>query len=215
MSESPNDPLRKQVDEAKRHPAGSRERLKALAKLISLLKSSGKLSRPHRGKFQGFYKEIYDDALNRTFTYVCDRIDTYSSEKGTVLAWVNFYLGTRFFNEASREFMRTRPGGAGSDVQCLSLDDLDVPTPNALSHGKSLLEDLIEYIREDPGGVFKDRHVQGHPQANFQYIALQRLEYRARWEELADELGISAQTLSSFYQRSFQHFKQKIRDDLL
>ncbi|MEM1256494.1 MAG: sigma-70 family RNA polymerase sigma factor [Cyanobacteria bacterium P01_H01_bin.21] len=214
MSEPPNDPFRAQVEKAQGYPANSRERLNALRELIQLLKQSGQLARPYKDKFKGFYQQIYDDALNRTFAFVCDRIDTYSPEIRPVIAWVNFYLCRRYFPEASREFMRTRHRGVGADVDYCSLTDLDVADPSTEDGGTSLLDDLIGYIEEDPGDVFKHHHVQGHPNANFQYIALQRLKYRTPWDELAAELGVSAQTLSSLYHRGVKRYQQQIRDDL-
>lgn len=212
-----DDYLQQLVEAAQRHPPGSRDRKKALAKLISILQSSQQLTRPRRGQFQGFYEDIYREALQRMFTHVCDRIDDYTADRGRVLQWVNFLLSRRFFNEASREFLPTVPKGVDArTVKRLSLEDLDSNNPSELNPQltPSLSEDLKYYLQEDPEGLFRGTFVENQPQANFQYIALSRLEGYS-WQELSDELNLGVSTLSSFYRRSLTRFAAKCKQDLL
>ncbi|NEO79661.1 hypothetical protein [Moorena sp. SIO4G3] len=73
--------------EAQRHQPHTPERFYALTELLNALKLSGKLC--HRGKFS---REVYDDAVNRTFYYVYQNLNHYNREKGKFLAWVNYRL---------------------------------------------------------------------------------------------------------------------------
>ena len=217
MSESPLDEcLLQLVETAQRQPLGSRARRKALAQLINELQSSNQLSRPRRGQFQGFYEDIYREALQRLFTHICDRIHTYSPEKGRVLQWVNFLLNRRFFIEASRDMLPTLPKGIDArTVVRLSLDDLDATARTGGAHlPPSLSEDVKAYLQEDPNHIFQNTYIQGHPQATFQYIALKRLDNYS-WKELSTELSLGISTLSSFYQRCIERFAPRFRQDLL
>lgn len=218
MSEiSLDEQLQQLVETAQQHPPNSRARKKALAKLIRALQNSNQLTRPRQGQFQGFYEEIYREALQRLFTYVCDRIDDYSPERGRVLQWVNFLLGRRFFIEASREVLPVVPKGVDARaVTRLSIDDLDVSDPSELNFqlAPSLSEELKHYIREDPDDLFSKTYVGQQSDANFQYIALQRLEGYS-WKELSAELNLGISTLSSFYQRCVIRFAPKCKQDLI
>ncbi|NEP18606.1 MAG: sigma-70 family RNA polymerase sigma factor [Leptolyngbya sp. SIO4C1] len=216
MCESPLDEYLEQLAVmAQQQPSGSRERRKALAKLISVLQNSKQLTRPRRGQFQGFYEDIYREALQRLFTYMCDRIDDYNPERGKVLQWVNFLLSRRFFIEASREVLPTVPKGLDpKTVTRLSLDDLDTSPPSDPQQAPALSDDLKYYIREDPDGTFQKTCIANQPHANFQYIALKRLEGYS-WKDLSAELALGISTLSSFYQRCINRFAAKCRQDLL
>lgn len=209
--------LQRLVNEAQRQPTGTRKRRQALAKLISALQTSNQLTRPRRGQFKGFYGEIYREALQRLFTYVCDRIDTYNPERGKVLQWVNFLLSQRFFIEASREILPTVPKGIDAKtVTRLTLDELDINNPVELNPQltPSLSDDLKHYLQEDPSNIFQTTHIANQPRANFQYIALKRLEGYP-WKELSQELNLGMSTLSSFYQRCISKFAPQCKQDLL
>lgn len=212
-----DDYLQLLADEAQRHPAGTRKRRQALAKLINVLQNSNRLTRPRSGQFQGFYEEIYREALQRLFTYVCDRIDAYNPERGKVLQWVNFLLGKRFFIEASREILPAVPKGIDArKVTRLSLDELDANNPIELNPQltPSLSDDLKNYLQEDPNDIFQNTCIGSQPRANFQYIALKRLEGYS-WKELSQDLNLGMSTLSSFYQRSISKFSTQCKQDLL
>ncbi|NER82139.1 MAG: sigma-70 family RNA polymerase sigma factor [Leptolyngbya sp. SIO1D8] len=218
MTDSPLDKLLLElVQTAQNSPCPSRERTRALGALVKALRNSGKLSRPMRGQFQGFYNDIYEEALQRLFTYICERVDNYNPERANVLGWVNFLLVQRFFIEASREFIA--PVYKGMDpkaVKKVSLEDLDraIPSDISASSQTSLSNDLKRYIQEDPDQVFQATHIDSYPEVSFQWITLQRLDGYA-WRELSDQQGIPVATLSSFYQRCLKKFAPTIRQDLL
>ncbi|MGF1523315.1 MAG: sigma-70 family RNA polymerase sigma factor [Leptolyngbyaceae cyanobacterium] len=217
MTDSLEQQLLELMQIAQNSPPDSRERIKALGELVRTLRHSKKLSRPLRGQFHGFYNDIYEDALQRLFTYICRKVDTYNPERASVLGWVNFLLNQRFFIEASRDFMT--PVYKGMDARTIkkaSVEDLDRAIPSDVGNQlkPSLSEDLKRYIQEDPGAIFQSTHVDGHPAVSFQWIALQRFDGYA-WRELSDQSDIPVPTLSSFYRRCIQKFAPTIRRDLL
>jgi hypothetical protein len=89
--------LRQLATAAQQCSPGSLAKRRALTQLILVLQRSGKLCRPRQGQFQLLYEDIYAEALQRLFSFICERIDDYNPQKGEVLQWVNFLLSQRFF----------------------------------------------------------------------------------------------------------------------
>lgn len=205
--------LRKLAVTAQRHPKGSLARQHALTELISIMLQSRKLARPRRGQFQMLYEEIYAEALQRLFAFVCDRIDDYSAQKGEVLQWANFLLSRRFFIEASRDYLpAVYKGMDARNVKKLTLEDLDRSNPNELNPQlvPSLSQEVKACLEEDPESLFKEACVADCPAANFQHIAVRRLEGYS-WQDLSAELDISVPTLSSFYRRALSRFAPTLK----
>lgn len=192
---------------AQEQPPKSRARQRALDRLICTIQDSNKLVRPQREQFQGFYDEIYDEARQRLFAHICARIETYNPERGEVLQWANFLLRQQFFPEASRAVY-----GLPKGVTRLTLDDLDRSNPSEVNPQlmPSLSQQVLQCLEEDPGSVFQRSHIDQHPEANFQFLAIQRLSGYS-WQELSTELGIAIPTLSSFYQRCLTKFVSQLK----
>ena len=209
--------LQQLVIAAQRQPKRSVARQRALTELISTLLQSRKLCRPRRGQFREMYEDIYAEALQRLFSFVCDHIDDYSPQKGEVLQWANFLLSRRFFIEASREYLpAVYKGMDARDVKRLTLEQLDRSNPVDLNPQLAplLTQEVKSCLAEDPEGLFHQAHVTDNPAANFQHIAISRMEGYS-WQELADELDIPIPTLSSFYRRCLARFTAKLKGYLL
>ena len=205
--------LRQLAIAAQRKPKGSAARRQALTELVSTLLNSRKLCRPRRGQFRLLYEDIYAEALQRLFSFVCDRIDDYSPQKGEVLQWVNFLLSRRFFVEASRDYLPTVYKGMDArSVKRLSLEHLDQSHPSELNPQiiPSLSQEVKACLEEDPENLFRRACVANYPTANFQHIAVSRLEGYS-WQDLSTELDIPVPTLSSFYRRCLVRFAPKLK----
>ncbi|NEO83319.1 MAG: sigma-70 family RNA polymerase sigma factor [Spirulina sp. SIO3F2] len=214
------DELRALVNEAQRHPIQSTPRRNAIDRLYRTLSTSGRLTRPSIPQhLSGSYNEIYNIALQHLFSYLYQNIEKYNPERGAVLQWVNYLLKIRF-PDAIREVTRFIRGATHQQVQRLSLDDLpqgDIATtdlwnssgvPTVAQHADSLeptAADVLDFLTTDQTCAFQQTHVQGHPQANFQFIALRYLEGHS-WKEISIMLEVPIPTLSSFYQRSLKKF---------
>ena len=201
---------------AQQHPKKSRERQRALQRLLSAIQQSGRLCRPRKGQFQGLYQEIYAEAVQRLFAFMCERIDDYNSDKAEVLTWANMLLDRRFFIEASREVMSSLPRGMNpKDVQVVTIEDLDRNNPSEVNPQltPSLSQEVEQCLAEDPEGIFAATCVN-RSDVSFRYLALKRLSGYS-WEELAGETGIALPTLSCFYQRWLTRFAPKFKEYLL
>lgn len=192
--------LKRLALEAQSHSSKTAARQHALMQLVEGIRLSGRLARPHRTKFSPqFYDLLYEEAVNRTLTYVCRRIETYDPARGKkqkFMNWVNFRLD-RMIIECRREF---------DDQQTESiptLDTLDIaPEPDDTD---SLADRIRECIATDAEQVFAKAHIRKHPNASFQAIALARFDGKS-WEEISQEFAIKVPTLSSFFQRCCQKF---------
>lgn len=211
-----NDRLRHLAITAQKHPDGSLKRRHVLTELIDTMLRSRKLCHPRRGQFRLLYDDIYAEALQRLFLFICERIDDYDSQKGEVLQWANFLLSRRFFVEASRDYLPTTYKGVDArSIKRLTLEQIDQSNPTELNPQltPSLSQEVMAYLREDPENLFRGACVVDCPAANFQHIALRRLEGYS-WQDLSTELDVSVPTLSSFYRRAIARFAQKIKADL-
>lgn len=203
-----DDVLKALALEAQSHPSSSTLRRHALVQLVESIRLSGRLSHPHRAKFSSqFYDLLYEDAVNQTLVYVCQRIDTYDPQRGQAqkfMNWVNFRL--------DRMVIECRRTASDRDTQALpNLNDLEaLPQPEPPS---SLGEDLQEYIEADAEQIFRSTHIRNHPEANFRTIALARMAGQS-WEEISGTLAVKIPTLSSFFQRCCEKFASKFREIL-
>lgn len=213
------DQLKELVQQAQQHPLQSGQRRLAIHHLCKQLSQSGRLARPLVPKhLLGSYNEIYNTAIQHLFSYLYQNIEQYNPERGAVLQWVNYLLRIRF-PDATREVTQFIKGVNFAEVQRLSLDDLqnsELPRVEETDHPETLQPssaDVVDYLVADPDGAFKQAHVQAHPEATFQFIALRYLEGHS-WQEISEILDVPIPTLSSFFQRNLKKFQPQFQTHL-
>jgi hypothetical protein len=203
-----DDLLKQLALDAQGHPAQSEARHHALSQLLDAIQLSGRLAHPHRNKFNpGFYDLLYDEAVNRTWVYLCRHIDSYDPDRGQnkrFMNWVNFRLD-RMIIECRRDFDE-------QDVEELpSYSDLENLMQPA--EPESLVDDLRECIGQDQEHLFQQTHIRDRPDVSFQAIALARLDNES-WEAIANRFDVKIPTLSSFFQRCCSKFAPKFQEYL-
>lgn len=207
MDKAQNNELDEQVKQlaisAQQHPALTQGRQLALRKLVNGIVQSGRLCRPQRGQFSGSYEDIYNEAVQELLLYICQNVEKYDPERGSVMAWVNVLLERRFFKEAIPKIL------GKPNLQKMTLSDLDNLAPP--EETESLTEILKECIDSDPDNLFKKEYLQNYPAANFQ-VLLQRRFSGKSWKEISAEFDINIKTLSSFYYRCVNKFSSRLRE---
>ena len=188
---------------AQQHPPLTQGRQLALRKLVNGIVQSGRFCRPQRGQFFGSYEDIYDEAVQELLLYICQNIEKYDPERGSVMAWVNVLLERRFFKEAIPKIL------GKPNLQKMTLSDLDNLAPP--EETESLTEILKECIELDPDNLFKKEHLPNCPAANFQAL-LQRRILGKSWKEISAEYDINLKTISSYYYRCVDKFSSKLRE---
>ena len=191
---------------AQQHPHGTLERRIALTQVVNAIWQSGRLCHPYKGQFQGVYEDIYDEAVQSLFFYICqnDNIRKYDSERASVMAWANMLLERRFFPEAIPKII-----GKKTETHLKQFDLENIKSSEPLS----LVEQVRQCIEDDPEGIFIKEHIKGHPKANFQAIARRRYS-GVPWKDISAEWGIGITSLHNFYQRCVKKFAPKFREYL-
>lgn len=188
---------------AQQHPKLSQQRQLALTRLINKVMQSRRISRPYKGQFLGIYEEIYDDAVQELLLYICENIEKYDPQRGSVITWINVLLERRFFKEAIPRYL-DKPG-----IQKVTLSELDdIAQPK---DDKTITEILKECIELDPENLFKQEHLKDEPKVNFQVLCKRRIS-GSSWEEIADEFNVKIKTVSSFYYRCLNKFSAKLKE---
>jgi len=205
--------------EAQHHPSKSRTRRLALTRLIQGIQESGRLSR----RKYDCPQDVYDEALQEIWLYVCRKIETFNPAKGSVMKWVNFILKWRLIDAINRHTKKGREYSLDAPINSSPLGSVNQSGATYLDtvaqpKETPLLSQLVrQCIEEDPEGLFASKHVQGHPQANFRTIALLHLDGNT-WQEVAVAVGLEAKkesTVQSFYWRCCRFFADKFQEYLL
>jgi len=198
--------LKELADIAQNHPHATMGRRIALTRLINAIWQSGRLIRPCRGQFQLLYEDIYDEAVQNLFFYLCqdDNINKYDAERAEVMTWVNMLLTKRFFPEAIPKII-----GKENEI---NLENSHLENISS-SQPISLFEQVIECIESDPESIFVKEHIKGHPEANFQAIARKRYS-GVSWKDISAEWDIGITSLHNFYQRCVKKFAPILRENL-
>lgn len=189
---------------AQRHPPHSLERQQAIGELMSRIVQERRLCRPYAGGFSGYYEDIYSEALENLWVYICKHIDKYDPTQATALAWINMLFKRRFFRDAVPKILKE----PGERLPLADVENLQSRLPEATPSLSSLLREIIE---ADPDNLFKQAHVEHYPDATFQAIALYWLN-GSSWKAIAEELGLTLSTVSSFYARSLKKFAPKLKE---
>lgn len=202
---NPKDEYLKQLAKiAQQHPPLSRERQRALTKLVNGIMQSGKLFHPLRSQFSAaIYQEISQEAHQELLLYICENIDKYAPERGSVMTWVNFLFSRRFFPQAMREVLYQQ-----RVPQNLVTDSYNFVEPELQPN---LTERLKEYINSDPDNLLKRKHMAQCPVVNFQVLAQQRISGKA-WKNISADFGIKIPTISIFYYRCIKKFSLKLKE---
>jgi DNA-directed RNA polymerase specialized sigma24 family protein len=216
--------LKQLAVEAQNHPVRSRQRNRALNSLIRGIGHCPRLARPYKDSWPShIYEDIYNEALGRTFEYICQNIDTYDSQR-PVMAWMNYFLNFRFQDVCDRYTNQIRPRMNQTRIKILSIDDLEgfnlEQEEWELYQDKASMSQLVEdaemlrkLIEEDPDNVFRNKTVRGRPDITWQVIALARLDDETL-DSISQRFGVSISTIQTFFDRNLRNFSDIIRNNL-
>jgi hypothetical protein len=199
--------LKKLALEAQQHPHNSKLRQQALTELVNAIVLSSRLCHPHRWITpHDFYELIYEEAVNQTLVYVCQKLDNYDPQRGReqrFTNWVNFRLDKIMLECYNKFKQRVTP-------ELLTLADLDsiVQVEETQTSRSELLRQCLE---DDTNNIFKNEYIRNCPKANFRDIALATFSGKS-WEEISQEMDVKISTLSSFFQRSCKKFAPQFQE---
>lgn len=196
-----NKRLKELALQAQEYSKASKQRQETLTRLINSIWTSGKLSYPTNDKYRLHYQDICDEAVQNLFLYICqgDNIEKYNPERGEVITWINILLNRRFFPEAIPQVV-----GKKREINLNKSYMENIPSSEP-KESKTLYEEVIQLIEEDPTRMFVKEFIRGHPEANFKAIAKKRYSGMS-WKEISEEWGIGISSLHIFFQRCIKKF---------
>ncbi len=189
----------------------SYQKIKLLDVMIRELQNANCLYYDHKlvpDYLRGCYDEIRAEAQQKLFYWLAQNIDNYDSTRATLKTWVNNKL--RFL---MLDVIKVFRENIKEEVPIFSLEDLDrqeIQSAKASESNLFLSEQVIQVIQEDSERIFQTTHIRKKPQANFQFICLQRYQGYS-WQELSNKLNVLIPTLSNFYQRRLKEFAPLIQ----
>ncbi len=184
------------VQQACKHPPGSRQRQKNLTKIIRLV----------NGKLWQENTPYYEDALQETWIYFCRNIcegksgQVYNPDQATVITWLNTYLKWRLkdgYIQIEKQKKQTVSVQEDSQDNPINLID-NLP---AQADTPPLLQEIEKWALEDSQNKLRRIYLEDCPQITAQVLILKRLPPETPWKQLAEEYKVAPGTLSSFYQR--------------
>jgi DNA-directed RNA polymerase specialized sigma24 family protein len=207
MNQTKRDRLNEQLKQlalvAQQSKPQTKQRQLALTQMSDKILQSGHLCRPRSHRNSGNYEDIYNEAIQELFLYICEKIHKYEPERGSVLAWCNTLLERRFFRIAAQKLGK-KPNI--QEISSFEFDNLALPQEPPF-----LTEIIQECIESDPDNLFKKEQIKDCPQANFQALARRRISGKS-WKEIAQEFNLNMSSLSSFYYRCLEKFATKLKE---
>lgn len=197
-----DDELTRRAITAQQCPPLSEQRQEALDELFDEVQRQGQLWRPRDHEIN---EEIYNDAVQELWLYLCQNIEKYDPQRASFKRWLNMLLPKRFYNLAYSKIIEKCARG-------LTLYDLDnsLNTFGCGEQSPSLMEEFEECINLDTEGIFKAEHIKDRPDVSFQLVIQRRLA-GDRWRDISEDVGISVAYLNIFCKRSLEKFALHIR----
>jgi DNA-directed RNA polymerase specialized sigma24 family protein len=179
---------------AQQDPPQNSQQQVAMNRLLQGILKSNRLGHPQKGSWPpSLYADLYNEALSKTCLEVCQKLENYSPERGSVMAWVNCLLKYNFMRVVENYYKHSA---------LPSLDDLDLDIP--VDETPSDAQALQKFLEEDPEDLLKAERLRERPEVTFQILILAKYVEDQTWESIADNLDISIQTLCSFFNRRLQ-----------
>lgn len=188
------------VFEAQSTPPKTKARQQALEKLFRKLMQE--ISDAYKYKMSSGNKEVSEEAMQNLWLYICEKIDKYNTNQGTVIAWVNNLLKWRMLDQ--KQVVYEMRG------QTILIE------PEHLTHEEqplSLTETLHQIIEEDQDQLFSNHYLESHPHLHFKQLATLRLS-GTPWREIANQYEVSEVNLRKFWSRSVKRFAPILKQNL-
>lgn len=196
--------LQQRVEAARAHPPRSPQRQRLLNQIVQDIFRSGRLGHPQKSLWPpDLYEDLYHEALQKTLIEICQKIDQYNPEH-SVMAWVNFRLNYQFIavvQDYQRQGITQLPKGDRTALARLpSLENLPIASPNPPEDDRQ----IQEFLQQDPEGLLQKQRLRERPEVTFQMLAIAKFIEGQSWPQIGEKLGISAQTLCSFFNRQLR-----------
>jgi DNA-directed RNA polymerase specialized sigma24 family protein len=186
--------------EAREYPVGSPQRQQRLTYVIRQMQRSGKIWRDYQ-----ISVDQYNEALQQTWVYFCQNLNSYDPTRANPLTWFNCILKFRIKDlrrKTIEEERRIHQNFVNDSTGEAAIDLIDrLPAPDA-NKAEQMLNDLLTWLNQERS-TLEQKSIRNHAAINVYTLIARRLptEHQVSWQTLSQEFGVSVPTLSSFYQR--------------
>jgi DNA-directed RNA polymerase specialized sigma24 family protein len=186
--------------EAREYPVGSPQRQRRLTYIIRQMQRSGKIWRDYQ-----ISVDQYNEALQQTWMYFCQNLNSYDPTRANPLTWFNCILKFRIKDlrrKTIEEERRIHQNFVNDSAEEAAIDLIDrLPAPDA-NKAEQMLTDLLTWLHQERS-TLEQKSIRNHAAINVYTLIARRLptEHQVSWQKLSQEFGVSVATLSSFYQR--------------
>jgi RNA polymerase sigma factor (sigma-70 family) len=207
------------IREAQEFPKAAQRNL-ILNKLFRLILTDNRIYLSYQ--FRHGYRIDYDDyqdCLQQTMMETINNIDAYELEKGSFINWFNKILRYNFIDQYRRK--RLDKNQISLDTGMVNVDNklilLDMIADNNNEDGKDILiEELVNFINNDPAKVLENCHIRQNLDCNCKTIAQLRFN-GSKWNDISEQLQIPMGTIVALWSRKcipllrqhLQHFLEK------
>ena len=199
------------VENALQQPEGSRERKLAIAKLTHELFVNQKFRVMKRmnktfTKYQPPLREqLIEEAINECVLYLFGKgLNEYKPEKGKLMNWVSIkldYHGGFVDKICSKNVLFGDLNRQQRYVSTMTHKELETSDFFAI-YEEEFPKKLLNIIREDKDGRFRNETMRNYPDVNWRDLALKRSEGK-KWAQIAEEdyrdLNVRPTALSNFF----------------
>ena len=186
--------------EARAYPVGSPQRQRRLTYTVRQMQRLGKIWRDYQ-----ISVDQYNEALQQTWMYFCQNLDSYDPARANPITWFNCVLKFRIKDLRRKTIgeehrIQTNFINAATDDMAIDLIDR-LPAPN-INQAEEMLSDLLIWLHQERS-TLEQKSIRNHSAINVHTLIARRLptEHQVSWRSLSQEFGVSVPTLSSFYQR--------------
>ena len=186
--------------EARAYPVGSQQRQRRLTYIIRQMQRSGKIWRDYQ-----ISVDQYNEALQQTWMYFCQNLDSYDPTRANPITWFNCVLKFRIKDLRRKtigEERRIQANFIHATTEDSAIDLIDrLPAPN-INQAEEMLNNLLIWLHQEQSTLEK-KSIRNHSAINVHTLIARRLptEHQVSWQSLSQEFGVSVPTLPSFYQR--------------
>jgi DNA-directed RNA polymerase specialized sigma24 family protein len=186
--------------EARAYPVGSPQRQQRLTYIIRQMQRSGKIWRDYQ-----ISVDQYNEAVQQTWIYFCQNLDSYDPTRANPLTWFNCVLKFRIKDlrrKTIEEERRIQPHFVNAMTDDSAIDLIDrLPAPD-VNQAEQMMNDLLTWLHQERSNL-EQKSIRNHAAINVYTLITRRLptEHQVSWQMLSQEFGVSVPTLSSFYQR--------------
>lgn len=192
--------------------------------ILRLIQKSGKLrcnGSPHcEGCLQKVWLYLFENSC-QVNTEKYPRITIPFCEEPNIMGRLNKRLDGCIKDDREKEQkeqQRQEPPKIIGDELKDPVEQIPAPDPVPLRSASLppfLLSPVRTTVEADESGKLRGCHIENYPEANCQVLILQQLSPQVAWEAVADQLGISISSLSSFYDRQCKPLIEKISEQQL